>query len=220
MPLTPAKKHFQKESAKQNGEDIDSVKHSTDQANQYEIMLMTLADHKRKLKEIQSREMKAMYKAEVIDGYEPYIEGVLESNCGVQDEVLMTLMVWFVDIGNLESALRIGEYALRHDLKTPEQYKRDTATLLVEEVAEFAIRHTDDISVSLLLHAEHITKNKDMPDEVRAKLQKSLGLKFQEIKDNENALIHLNRALELDERSGVKKIIEKIQRDIKNAEQS
>lgn len=219
MPLTPAKKHFQKQSAKQNNESADLAQHSNEQTNQYEIMLMMLADHKRKLKEIQSQEMKAEFKADVIDEYEAYIDGVIESDCGVQDDVLMNLMVWFIDIGNIESALRIGAYALKHNMQTPEQYKRDTATLLAEETAEFALRYTDKISITLLLHVEHITTDKDMPDEVRAKLYKSIGLKFKEIKDNENALKHFQRALELNERSGVKKLIEVLEREIKNAEE-
>jgi len=220
MPLTPAKKHFQKASAKQNGDDTELAQHSTEQTNQYEIMLMMLVDHKRKLKEIQSQEMKAMYKAEVIDEYQAYIDGVIESDCGVQDDVLMNLMVWFIDIGELEKALHIGNYALKHDLKTPEQYKRDTATLLAEETAEFAMRYIDKTSITLLLHVEKITSDKDMPDEVRAKLHKAIGLKFNEVKNNENALTHFKRALELNERSGVKKLIETIEREIKNANDS
>ncbi|MCW8965197.1 MAG: phage terminase small subunit [Candidatus Pacearchaeota archaeon] len=213
---SPAKKFFQNTTAASN--DLDQVERSHAQANQYEIMLMQLAEHKRALKEIQSREKKAELKAEILPDYVPYVDGVIESDIGIQDLVLMTIMVWRIDTGDLRGALEIGKYALAHDLKTPEQYNRDTATLLAEEIAEYVIAQGEDSDVfELALITEMETRTYDMPDQVRAKIHKAIGLSLAS-KNYDMAIEHLERALELDKKSGVTKLVEKFKRDLKKAQ--
>jgi hypothetical protein len=195
---------------------------SLEQTNQYEIMLIQLAEDKRRLKEIQSFERKAELKAELLPEYAPYVDGVLESDAGVQDDVLMTLMVWRIDAGDLWGALEIGKYAMAHNLVTPEQYKRDTATLLAEEVADYALNKVlsqkETVNPELVLLTQQTTADHDMPDEVRSKLHKAVGVSVADM-NHELALTHLNRALELNKNAGVKKLIERIERDRKKAEQ-
>ncbi|KVP44083.1 phage terminase small subunit [Burkholderia ubonensis] len=53
---------------------------------------------------------------------------------------MMTRMVWRVDVGDFRGAFEIRAYALRHRLALPDQYKRSTPCLLVEEFAEAALR--------------------------------------------------------------------------------
>jgi len=212
---TPAQKHFQRVSAAQTAKAIGNEE-SVASGNIYELMLMQLASHKRRLKEIQSVEQKIEVKREILPEYEAYISGVLESDAGVQDDVLMTILVWRVDTGDLWGALQIGEYALHNKLNTPEQYKRDTATLLAEEIADYALRQAQDekniLDMSLLLHTLDVTSKYDMPDQVRAKLHKALGFTMQQREKYAESLVHLHRALELDKNSGVKKRIEQVER--------
>jgi len=61
-----------------------------------------------------------------------------------------------------------------------------------------------------------LTESEDMPDEVRAKLHKAIGYALNET-DKPAALEHLIRALNLHEKVGVKKDIEVLEREIKNA---
>lgn len=217
---TPAQKHFQRVSAAQASKPGSET--NAPHGNAYEMMLMQLADHKRRLHDTQSVERKAEVKREILPEYDAYVKGVLEGDSGVQDDVLMTVMVWRIDAGDLWGAIEIGDYALSHSLKTPEQYKRDTATLLTEEIADFTLRQasgTDaELDLSLLLHTEEVTHAHDMPDEVRAKLHKAIGFAMEQKGDLTLALQNLKRALDLDKNAGVKKRIEQIERKIKSAE--
>lgn len=216
--LSPAQRHRLQTATKKELEDAAANNRSFEQTNQYEIMLMQLAEHKRALKEIQSREKKAELKAEILPDYVPYVDGVIESDIGIQDDVLMTIMVWRIDAGDLHGALEIGKYALDHDLKTPEQYNRDTATLLVEEIAEYVIAQGEDSDeFDLALIANLHTKDFDMPDQVRAKIHKAIGLSLAS-KNYDLAIEHLERALALDKKSGVTKVLEKFKRGLKNAQ--
>ncbi|MCY7297460.1 hypothetical protein, partial [Alteromonas sp. a30] len=67
-----------------------------------------------------------------------------------------------------------------------------------------------------LLHVLALTVEKDMPDEVRAKLHKALGLQLQ-YSNKQEAVSHLHRALELNPRSGVKKLFDKLKKDVEQA---
>jgi len=216
---SPAKRHFTKVAAKAEAQAAAETGHSKEDATQYELMLMQLAEHKRQLKAIQSIESKIELKKKLVGEYDAYIDGVIESGSGVQDDVVVTLMLWNLDAGNYERALNIAEYVLGNGLKTSDQHKRDAATIVAEEIADQANKKEDQlVTLDDLVIAESLTAEHDMPDEVRAKLHKALGTKLHAEGLLDAALLHLNRALKLHEKSGVKKLIEQIEREKKKAE--
>lgn len=215
--MSLARRHYQRTIAAEANTSTDDV--TPAYANAYELMLAQLTEHRRRLHEIQSVERKADAKAQFLPEYQPWVEGVLGGDAGRQDDVLMTVMVWRIDTGDYAGAITIAEYALAHGLTLPDQYKRDVATLVAEEIAEKALSAQSaggEFDSSILANVAQITANRDMPDEVRAKLYKALGLSLSAT-DRQQALEHLRRALQLNERVGVKKDIERIERELKNA---
>ena len=187
-------------------------------SNQYDLMLMQLAEHRRRLKQIQSIERKIELKRGLLREYAAYVTGVLESDCGRQDDVLMTVLVWRIDIGDIEGALEIATYAIRHDLQTPDRYERSTACLIAEEVADTALKLMDGdtpIQPELITMTLDLTTDQDMFDQVRAKLLKAQGLGLLKAGQQAAAMEPLKRALELDERCGVKKLIETTERELR-----
>ena len=197
-------------------------------ANAYELQLIALADAKRALKQVQSVERKAEVKRRVLPQFGPWVAGVLEAGRGGQDDVVMTAMVWLIDVGDFPAALEIAAYALPHKLTLPDQYKRDVATLVAEEIAEqslAALTAGKPVDLSSLQRAGELLAEHDMPGEVRAKLHKATGMAllgscglgsdaFDPAAGRE-ALQHLKRALALHDRSGVKKEIERLERALK-----
>lgn len=187
----------------------------------HQLMLAALVEDRRRLKDIHSIERKIEVKRELLPNYAAYVAGVLDSGQGAEDEVLMTVMIWRFDTGELAAGLRIAEYALRHGLHPPDRYERGTAAIVAEEVASEALRQLagEKADVGTLLaaleQAESLTREADMHDQIRAKLHKASGYAFRAAGLGEAALGHLKRALELDERIGVKKDIERIEREMK-----
>jgi hypothetical protein len=189
-------------------------------------MVLKLAEDGRRLKGLQSLEAKAQVKRELLPDYAPWVDGVLAAGKGAQDTVLVTVMVWRIDAGDYAGALDIAAYALLHDLVLPDRYARTTATLVAEEMADAAKRARDGkeaFDVDLLEQAQALTAAHDMPDEVRAKLHKEIGLLYaaqtQGEADlallrllSESALENLRRAIQLSDRAGVKKDIERLER--------
>jgi len=127
-------------------------------------------------------------------------------------------MVWRIDSGDLAGAMQIGRYAIAHNLAMPDQYKRTTACLLAEEAAEVALRGGTEQpgDANQLLAVGDLVVEQDMPDEVRAKLFKAIGYAL--APDSKKAAIAIfKRALELHAKVGVKKDIERLEREIKNS---
>lgn len=221
--LSPARSHFVHQASKAS--QVEEDKRSPENATEYELALAKLYEDRRRLKGIQSVEGKAELKRKLLPEYLPWIAGAIEGDSGAQDAVLMTCMVWFLDIGEFPSALEIGRYALKHDLVMPDQYQRTTATVLAEELADQTLKalavEGAPTDLESLLACLELVADHDMPDPVRAKLHKAAGLILrasENPEDKAEALTHLQRAFQLDERAGVKKDIEVLTREVAKGE--
>lgn len=223
---SPARKHFLQAMAAASAAVAMADEPQTSDA--YQLVKASLIEDRRRLHDIQSIERKIEAKRTMLPVYQPYIAGVLEAGNGAQDDVLMTLMVWHLDVGDIASALPIAEYALKHNLNSAEQYQRSTAAILVEESSDTLLRTglkpvweqgeiqnpTDAIHTEQLAHmqaVEMLTREHDMHDQVRAKLYKTIGYLNALQRNYSGALAVLNRAVELDANCGVKKDIERLQ---------
>lgn len=215
---TPARRHYLRVTAAQASASAAADDQPLENASAYELMLLKLAEDRRRLKDVQSMEAKAELKRKLLPDYAPWVEGALAAGKGAQDDVLMTVMLWRIDAGDFAGALDIAEYALPYKLVMPDRYQRTTATTLAEEVANAAKRARDGkqpFDIAILQRCQTLTEAEDMHDQVRAKLHKELGL-LQEASDPAGALSNLSRAKALHDKVGVVKDIERIEKAIKN----
>ncbi|MBC3212914.1 phage terminase small subunit [Serratia fonticola] len=214
---SPARRHFLRQSA------IEAARQETGptaHANGYELMLLKLYEDKRRLKQVRSQERKANLKRQLLPEYAPWVAGVLAEGRGAQDVILMTVMIWRLDAGDIPGALAIARYALRYKLVPPNGFNRSTPYLIAEDVAESATRAHEAgqaVNIDHLMQTMELTDAEDMPDQVRAKLHKITGYVLREAGRSEQALNHLKRALQLHNGCGVKKDIERLERAIRNA---
>jgi len=217
--MNPARAHRQRTLAALQGAAVPAL--DARAQNHYELMLMQLAEHRRRLKQIQSIARKIDVKRTLLPEYDAYVSGVLKGDSGRQDDVLMTVLVWRIDAGDIAGALAIADYAIRHNLQTPDRYERSTACLIAEEVADTALKLIDTdsaVPANLIDRTIDITAASDMFDQVRAKLLKVSGLTLIKAGNLTGAVEQLRQALELDDKCGVKKIIEQTERQLKKAQ--
>ena len=216
--MSLARKHFQKTmAAAQAATDQDSPIRAN--ASQYELMQAQLHAHKLELKPIQSIASKCKKKAEFLPLYTPYIEGVIESGNGQSDIVLTMIMLWSIDAGNYDTALNIAAYAIKHHLSMPDAHKRTTACVIAEEIADAALKAEPlhPVSLQQLETAYELLRDTDLPDQVKARLEKSIGMAYQDHEQPTLALEHFKTALSLDDRSGVKALIKTLDKQLKEA---
>ena len=203
---------------------------------EYRQLLASLHEDLRVLHTIQSKEAKAVKKADLITTYLPWIEGALaieEDAAAPQDEIVITMMIWAVDIRDWDLAERLAAHVLAHNLQMPERFHRGAAGYVVSEAAKAALDTPGSVPHDVLERIEPLSEPPhDMTDEIRARLQRVLGESFARLADAfdptvesataggkpaliEKALSCLKRALELDDKVGVKKPIEQLEREAK-----
>lgn len=218
--LTPAQRHFDRVMAERRS----SRGASSAEKTAYEQVLFRLRMDKADLSRIQSNAGKAKLKSERLPDYQPWIDGALAADTGQADEVITTVMIWAADAGDIAQALRIGQYVLRHKIPMPDQYKRTTATVLVEEICDPILAafkaNPAKVTVSMdnLNALNGITLHEDMPDQVRAKLLKAMGYTVrvnQDVESQQLARAHLQDAIRLNAKIGVARDIELLDRNIK-----
>jgi hypothetical protein len=215
MSLSPARQHRQRIQAEQAARQGGSVRHEKG----YDLMLMQLGEDRRRLKGIQSTVKKAEIKLEVLPKYAAWAEGVLAADGTRQDDVLMYVMLWRIDAGEYAGALAIGRHALKHGWVMPTGFNRNVQTLLTEEMADAAkaaLLAETPFDAELLMQTLDMIDGLDMPDQSRARLHKSLGYVLRESQPV-SALNHLKRAMQLDDKCGVKKDTEQLERKLRNA---
>jgi len=204
---------------------------------EYAGLKVRLHDQLRQLQDVESHEARIPMKAQFVKDFAPWVDGVIEADKPVEDEIVMTSLVWSIDIGEFERAVEIGEFALRHRMSMPERYKRSVACFLREDIAEIAIADSDAVDLPLLVKIDSLTADADMPDAAKAKLHKALGRAWRAKADAFDAsddsapaggeaayvsaaLDQLRRALTLDKKAGVKKDIEQLDRRLAKLQES
>jgi hypothetical protein len=228
-----------------SGVDLQAMGDNDNGANQREResaaakVMLQLQEDQRRLKDIQSIEKKIALKAELLPTYGGWIDGVIKAGKvapGPLDQVFTTLMAWRIDVGDFEGAMPMIEHALLLGLTMPDRFKRATPSFVVEQVADAAIRAYEagedaarNFPAAILPELEDLIElvDADIHDEITAKLHRALGLAvLAGARDDDaedltarqaQALRCYLRALELNERVGVKKDIEKLQRALKKA---
>lgn len=232
MAMTPARAHMLAVTAASLSADDPGANLDPAQTSAYELMQAQLYEHRRALKAIQSIERKVEAKRDYLPLYWPWVDGVLAGGRGAPDMVLTTVLVWAIDAGEYPRALQIAEYVLAHGLSLPDQYQRDPATTLIDEMAEAGLKGKLPAAEAVLLlqHVESLTRERDVPDQARAKLHKAIGyaligrtaaseVDYKDLPADlaAQALPYLHRAFELFEGVGVKKDIERLERRVKDA---
>lgn len=219
---TPAERRFQQVRAQRAAASAGPGENLAG-ASSYELMLAKLDADRRRLREIQSIERKIDVKREVLPDYDPWVLGALEGGRGGQDDVLTTVMVWNIDVGAFSAALDIAEYVLKHDLTLPDQYERDVATALVDEIAGAALvaqRKGERFDVAHLKRLESLVSDHDMPDPARAKLHRALGNEYLAAERAQEAIDQYSRALELHDGAGCRRDLDAAERLKKQQEAS
>ena len=187
---------------------------------------MRLTHDLRRLSQIKSIDMKVAAKRQMLPEYQSWCDGLLDAGRAATsrelaptgaDDVLPTVMVWCIDVGNWTRALMLASFVLHFNVELPGRYNRDAATLVLEEIAEAALKaqvRGDAFPLYVLEAVEALTDGVDMHDEPRAKLFKAIGTELGRAAGDaegqaarpliDRAIAKLARAQDLHDRVGVK----------------
>lgn len=187
----------------------------------YDQMLLRINQIKAELKGIQSRAAKTVRKREVLPDFEAYVAGALTPEATRQDDVLMTLLIWLIDVGDFAKALPIAAHAIAHDWQMPQNFKRDVKNFVAEDISEWVnanltkLDNSDREALNFDLEGyEKCFANQDLVDEVMAKFYKARGQVSESLGDVGAASSSYEWAFARDPKCGVKTRIKKLKKQI------
>lgn len=177
---------------------------------------LRLSNQLDQLSHIKGVDLKVTKKKEWYPDYLGFIEGSIAASPAPQNDALLHLMVWAIDVGDLNTAAKIGQFAVLNNMVMPGKYKRSVAELLTENCAEALI--ADPVlaqqSVELIQRIIDVGYGQDMVNEARAKIYKAQGFALMESQPSE-ALRAFQTAYRLHDKVGVKKDMDKLERLVK-----
>lgn len=216
--VSPARRHFLRVAAGQAATAQAGTSAAVPAQPVQVRMQSRLAADEAGLKALRSVKAKVERKRELLPHYADYVAGVLAANAGGDDAIIIMVMVWYLDCDMWSEGMALAAYAIRHGLTTPQRFTRDTPSLVLELVAEAALKAIDCKTTSPALadaldQAMDLTDGADMPDEIRAKAEKAAGLLAMEAAPAK-ALSHLRHALTLHRGAGVKQHIARLEKQL------
>lgn len=221
--------------AQQSG-DIDLSSADTQLVLQFE------ADRKH-LKDIKATDRKIEAKRQMLPFYKGWIDGFMAAAThekGPFDQIFTQLMAWTIDTGDYLSALPMLEHVMDLGLDMPAHFNRDPITFAIDQICEAALTAFDlggdyakGFDAGILPALQDLVKQHevDLHDEVEAKLFKTLGRAImhdaERLDEGDVAARRASQQAALDayrtaftkhDRVGVKKDIEKLERELKKSD--
>lgn len=177
---------------------------------------LRLSNQLDQLSHIKGKDLKVAKKHDWYPDYLGFIEGSIAVSPATQNDALLHLMVWAIDVGDLNTAVKIGQFAVLNNMVMPGKYTRGVAELLTENCAEALLADPDLLtqSVELIQRIIDVGYGQDMVNEARAKIYKAQGFALMESQPSE-ALRAFQTAYRLHDRVGVKKEMDKLERLVK-----
>jgi len=201
-----------------------SQSHNTDQSKQdmplKKKLILQLIEHKAILKTFKATDAKISTKRDFLPLYIPYMQGIVEADTKVQDDLFVQVMIWIFDVQDYEALRVYLDYALKAGMSMPDGFKRSLLEFFAESLAEDIIkRNTLDAVAETDLFLIETTlswidtfdpEGKEIGDEPRAKVFKAAGLVFMARPDYHEAAVNaFETALKLDDSIGVKGLLNK-----------
>lgn len=218
--MSYARRHFEKTTAEiaaaeAGGADLGSL-------SAYQRLLKSLHDDKVLLKSVSSIADKVHIKKQALPAYQEWIDGIITAGTvQADDRIAATVIVWMIDCGLLDEAMPLADVLIHSGLESADEYSRSMPEIIVEQMAD-QIESSSEISAeNLKTLIEWATAKKEdglheinLADVIRAKLLKAAGEKAEAADDNETALNLYRQAVGYNDKAGVKKRIEALEKQL------
>lgn len=213
MSLSPAMKHRALVEAQKSASSDDNGDIPVNQ-QLYRAFTIKLRSDLARLAKIPSKIERNRIKGELIAEYEDFLEPLLKAGItGQHNHVFARLLIWCVDAGHYDRALELLAVAMANDLSTPSQFSaRKLPEIIVEDIAMAVIHSPEpDQLLDMLERLEALVRDISLPDYVKAKLFKALGLASMN-QDDEKSLNWFQQAFTYNPKGGVKSHINRLEK--------
>jgi len=168
------------------------------------------------LKQLSGDEERNPYKQELIEKYKPLVQQIMSSHQNwARQNALFWWLMWRIDVEPFMSVVDDLKSAVEHGLTTPQEFKRDWQTIYLDQVFQHfdqALKKEDLNNLHILQDAiASIRQGKIVTNvPLKAKLYALNGKFAHKTKDFETAQKNYKQAINLDEKSGVKRLLSEV----------
>jgi len=146
---------------------------------------------------------------ELLPQFLPYLERYREAGQDYDNPVLTRVVIWLFDINDLDAALEWGFYAIERKQAMPDDFNRDVATFMADQVIDWAEQqHKAGHSIEPYFSRvfEKVVNEWHLFERISARYYKLAGLVLmnsEQRAEQEHALEYFRRATELHPKIGV-----------------
>ena len=218
--MSYARRHFEKTTAEIAAAEAGGAYLGSLSA--YQRLLKNLHDDKVLLKSVSSIADKVHIKKQALPAYQEWIDGITAAGTvQADDRVAATVIVWMIDCGLLDEAMPLADVLIHSGLESADEYSRSMPEIIVEQMADQIESGSEISAENLKTLIEWATAKKEdglheinLADVIRAKLLKAAGEKAEAADDNETALNLYRQAVGYNDKAGVKKRIEALEKQL------
>ncbi|WP_299580903.1 phage terminase small subunit [uncultured Microbulbifer sp.] len=156
---------------------------------------------------------KIALKRELLPRYLPHAHKYMASGAKYPNLVLVQCVIWLIDVGDIEQALMLANYAIEQQQSMPERFKRDLPTYVAEELHDWAEREykaqrSPFPYFSEVLDAVQSDRWPIFNKIVLGKLYRMAGLLYDQEEDFAKAVHWYEKAEQVNDKAGVKTRLE------------
>lgn len=180
--------------------------------SEFELLMVKLTRDKQALSDMQGIPTKIDYKRKHFEHYWPWCEGILSQDEAREDQILINMFIWAFDIGDLDKALQLSEYMMKHDiaLNKTTNFTITTAGFIARSMAD--LNAFPDLTVAEITPFFELVRDHDMPNQVLAEINKTLGILSKDEGNYKDAKKYFEDAKKLHEKIGVVKMINEVEK--------
>lgn len=107
--------------------------------NRYQLLADSLENDCKRISSLPQGEARNQVKRdELIPQYRKYVDAYLSGGEVYANQVLVQVMIWAFDVGDIDLAVKLAEIAVAQDQSMPERFNRDLKTFVADAVLEWA----------------------------------------------------------------------------------
>jgi len=118
-------------------QETDTIKQLAADKARHELLLVALENDCNRLSALPQGEARTALKRDLLPGWMKVVEAYLAGDQVYQNEVLIRIMVWCFDVGDIETALKLAAVAIEQKQPMPERFGRDVVTFVADAVLDW-----------------------------------------------------------------------------------
>jgi tetratricopeptide (TPR) repeat protein len=165
------------------------------------LMEVALEQDLIRISDIDSRELRQVLKrTELLPKYLDYVRRYRESGQNHPNPVMMQVLVWLIDVGQISEFLELADFAIEQGQVLPERFKRNVQTFVADEFinwadSEYKAKRSPEPFLSDLL--PRVDGEWQLFERIPARFHRLLGLMAMDREDWAAAIASFERATKL-----------------------